>query len=150
MENKKVSLVSTVLFTVCSILVLDSFVAPAIIGVSSITLWIISVFFFFVPYGLVSAELGSTFPDDGGIVRWVERAFGEFPGVLVGWMYWLSVVFWMPSVCTAFTGWLIMVILPGIPHWVQAAVSVCMCWGIVFLTVRGIDLSVKVAVRWRC
>ena len=47
MENsKKVSLVGTVLFTVCSILVLDSFVAPAIIGVSSITVWIISAIIF--------------------------------------------------------------------------------------------------------
>lgn len=50
MENsKKVSLVGTVLFTVCSILVLDSFVAPAIIGVSSITVWIISAIIFFIP-----------------------------------------------------------------------------------------------------
>ena len=83
MENsKKVSLVGTVLFTVCSILVLDSFVAPAIIGVSSITVWIISAIIFFIPYGLLSAELGSTYPDDGGIVSWVGRAFGEFPSVL--------------------------------------------------------------------
>ena len=115
-KRKTVSLGGSVLFTVCSILVLDSLAAPAMIGVSAISLWLISVLFFFLPYGLVSAELGSTYPDDGGIVRWVERAFGELRGVLVGWMYWLSVVFWMPSVCTAFTGWLIMAILPGIPH----------------------------------
>lgn len=76
MENsKKVSLVGTVLFTVCSILVLDSFVAPAIIGVSSITVWIISAIIFFIPYGLLSAELGSTYPDDGGIVSWVGPGF---------------------------------------------------------------------------
>ena len=107
MENsKKVSLVGTVLFTVCSILVLDSFVAPAIIGVSSITVWIISAIIFFIPYGLLSAELGSTYPDDGGIVSWVGRAFGEFPSVLVGWMYWVNVAFWMPAVFTAFSGWL--------------------------------------------
>ena len=83
MNNNKVSLTKTVLFTVCSILVLDSFVAPTIIGVSSITIWIISAIFFFLPYGLMSAELGSTYPDDGGIVSWVQRAFGEFWGVMV-------------------------------------------------------------------
>lgn len=80
MENsKKVSLVGTVLFTVCSILVLDSFVAPAIIGVSSITVWIISAIIFFIPYGLLSAELGSTYPDDGGIVSWVGPGFRRIP-----------------------------------------------------------------------
>ena len=68
MENsKKVSLVGTVLFTVCSILVLDSFVAPAIIGV-------------FLHYGMDHLRdhllyrspvrrTGTTFPDDGGIVE---------------------------------------------------------------------------------
>ena len=139
--RNKVSLAGSVLFTVCSILVLDSLAAPAMIGVSSISLWIFSAVFFFVPYGLVSAELGSSFPEDGGIAGWVGRAFGEFPAVLVGWMYWLSVVFWMPSVCTAFTGWLSVAVLPGVPHWTLGIVSVCVCWGIVMLTIRGIDLS---------
>ena len=144
-RRNKVSLSGSVLFTVCSILVLDSLAAPAMIGVSAISLWIFSAVFFFVPYGLVSAELGSSFPEDGGIAGWVARAFGEFPGVLVGWMYWLSVVFWMPSVCTAFTGWLSMAVLPDVPHWVQGIVSVIICWGIVLLTIRGVDLSVTVA-----
>ena len=143
--RNKVSLAGSVLFTVCSILVLDSLAAPAMIGVSAISLWIFSAVFFFVPYGLVSAELGSSFPEDGGIAGWVGRAFGEFPGVLVGWMYWLSVVFWMPSVCTAFTGWLSIAVLPGVPHWALGIVSVCICWGIVLLTIRGVDLSVTVA-----
>lgn len=145
MENKKVSLTSTVLFTVCSILVLDSFVAPAIIGVSSITVWIISAIIFFIPYGLLSAELGSTYPDDGGIVSWVGRAFGEFPSVLVGWMYWVNVAFWMPAVFTAFSGWLSLAIFPDMNIWVQAAIAVLMCWVIVFIGIRGIDLSVTVA-----
>ena len=85
METKKVSLWKSVLFTICSIIVLDTFVAPAIIGVSSITIWIITAIVFFVPYGLLSAELGSTYPDDGGIYSWVKRAFGEAPAVITGW-----------------------------------------------------------------
>ena len=145
MQDKKVSLVSTVLFTVCSILVLDSFVAPAIIGVSSITVWIISAIVFFIPYGLLSAELGSTFPDDGGIVSWVKRAFGDFPSVLVGWMYWVNVAFWMPAVFTAFSGWLALAIFPSMGIWAQAIIAVIMCWVIVLIGIRGIDLSVTVA-----
>ena len=144
-DNKKVSLVGTVLFTVCSILVLDSFVAPAIIGVSSITVWIISAIIFFIPYGLLSAELGSTYPDDGGIVSWVNRAFGEFPSVLVGWMYWINVAFWMPAVFTAFSGWLSLAIFPDMSIIMQAIVAVFMCWVIVFIGVKGIDLSVTVS-----
>lgn len=146
MENsKKVSLVGTVLFTVCSILVLDSFVAPAIIGVSSITVWIISAIIFFIPYGLLSAELGSTYPDDGGIVSWVGRAFGEFPSVLVGWMYWVNVAFWMPAVFTAFSGWLSLALFPEMSIVLQAIIAVAMCWVIVYIGVKGIELSVLVS-----
>lgn len=148
-ETKKVSLVKTVLFTVCSILVLDSFVSPAIIGVSSITIWIITAIVFFLPYGLLSAELGSTFPDDGGIVSWVNRAFGEKASVLVGWMYWINVAFWMPAVFTAFSGWLslafTMLGLPAIPSMVQGLIAVAMCWVIVYIGVTGIELSVVVS-----
>jgi len=145
MNNNKVSLTKTVLFTVCSILVLDSFVAPTIIGVSSITIWIISAIFFFLPYGLMSAELGSTYPDDGGIVSWVKRAFGEFWGVMEGWMYWINVAFWMPAVFTAFSGWLVLAIWPDMPVFLQAAIAIAMCWVIVYIGVKGIDLSVEVA-----
>ncbi len=144
-DNKKVSLVKTVLFTVCSILVLDSFVAPAIIGVSSITIWIVTAIVFFIPYGLLSAELGSTYPDDGGIVSWVDRAFGEYPSVLVGWMYWINVAFWMPAVFTAFSGWLNLALFPDMSTVVQAVIAVAMCWVIVWIGVRGIELSVLVS-----
>ncbi len=144
-ETKKVNLTQSVLFTVASILVLDSFVAPAIIGVSSITLWILMAIVFFIPYGLLSAELGSTYPDDGGIVSWVGRAFGEFPSVLVGWMYWINVAFWMPAVFTAFSGWLTLGVFPEMSMLVQALIAVAMCWLVVYIGVRGIDLSVFVS-----
>ena len=144
MENsKKVSLVGTVLFTVCSILVLDSFVAPAIIGVSSITVWIISAIIFFIPYGLLSAELGSTYPDDGGIVSWVGRAFGEFPSVLVGWMYWVNVAFWMPAVFTAFSGWLSLALFPEMSIVLQAIIAVVKMGILVIFGFMGIVYGVK-------
>lgn len=144
--QKKVNLVSTILFTVCSILVLDSFVAPAIIGVSSISIWIITAIIFFIPYGLLSAELGSTFPDDGGIVSWVGRAFGEFPSVLVGWMYWINVAFWMPAVFTAFSGWASLAFFGGeLNIYVQMILAIVMCWIIVVIGIKGIDLSVAVS-----
>lgn len=145
MESRNINLTKTVLFTVCSILVLDSFVAPAIIGVSSITVWIITAIIFFIPYGLLSAELGSTFPNDGGISYWTGRAFGEFSSVLVGWMYWINVAFWMPAVFTAFSGWLNIALFPDMSVFAMALIAVAMCWVVVWIGVRGIELSVTVS-----
>ncbi|MBR2825842.1 MAG: APC family permease [Solobacterium sp.] len=144
-SNKKVNLVATILFTICSIIALDSFVAPSIIGVPAITVWIISAIVFFLPYGLVSSELGASYPDDGGITSWTTRAFGELHGVMVGWMYWVNVAFWMPAVFTAFSGWLTLIFFPDMPLLLQGIIAVAMCWVVVFIGVRGIDVSVKVA-----
>lgn len=144
MEEKKVSLFKSIMFTICSILVLDTFVAPAIIGVSSITLWIITAIIFFMPYGLISAELGSTYPDDGGIYNWVERAYGEGPAVLVGWFYWVNVAFWMPAVFIAFATWISYVFFPDASPWLLGGIAVVMCWVIVGIGIRGVELGVAV------
>ena len=144
MEEKKVSLVKSIMFTICSVLVLDTFVAPAIIGVSSITTWIITAIVFFIPYGLISAELGSTYPDDGGIYHWVDRAYGERPAVLVGWFYWVNVAFWMPAVFIAFATWISYVFFPDANPWLLFFIAVIMCWVIVAIGIRGIELSVAV------
>ena len=53
------------LFTVSAILLLDTLAASASIGVSSITWWILLGVLFFIPYGLISAELGTTYPEQG-------------------------------------------------------------------------------------
>ncbi len=142
MEEKKISLVKSVLFTICSILVLDSFVSPAIIGISSITIWIITAVIFFIPYGLISAELGAAYPEDGGISGWVMHAFGEKAGVLVGWYYWINVGFWMPAVFVAFATWFSYAFAPAADMWVLAVLAVVMCWLMVWIGVRGIEISV--------
>lgn len=42
------------------------------------------------PVGLVTAELSTAFPKDGGYVLWVDAAFGRFPGFLMGWVSWAN------------------------------------------------------------
>jgi amino acid transporter len=41
------------------------------------------------PTALMTAELSSAMPEDGGYVVWVERAFGRFWGFQEGWWSWL-------------------------------------------------------------
>ena len=133
-----------VLFTVCGILVLDTFVAPAAIGVSSITIWIITAVLFFIPYGLINAELGAAYPEDGGIFAWVKRAYGDLSATLVGWFYWVNVAFWMPAVFIAFSWWFQLAYFPDLPLFWGAAIAVALCWLVVYIGIRGIELSVTV------
>lgn len=144
MEKKKVSLFKMVTFTVCGIIVLDTFVAPAAMGVSSITIWAITAIFFFIPYGLINAELGAAYPEDGGIFVWVKRAFGELQATLVGWFYWVNVAFWMPAVFIAFSTWFGYAFIPEMSLFTSGAIAIVMCWLIVFIGIRGVELSVAV------
>ena len=150
-KEKKVSLWSSILFTICSVLVLDTFVAPTIIGTSSITIWIITTIIFFIPYGLLSAELGSTYPDDGGMYIWIKKAFGNFWAVLNGWFYWVNVAFWMPAVFVAFSSWFAYAFFPAMletdptmSNVIMATLAILMCWLVVYIGIRGVELSVAV------
>ena len=70
-------------------------------GTSSISLWIIAAFFFFVPGALVINELSSRFPEEGGLYAWSKEAFGDFHGFIAGWTYWIYTVFYFPGLLLA-------------------------------------------------
>ncbi|MCO5560174.1 hypothetical protein L7F22_013782 [Adiantum nelumboides] len=43
-----------------------------------------------VPEALITAEMGTMFPENGGYVVWISEAFGPFWGFQQGWWKWLS------------------------------------------------------------
>src|SRR5437588_5436342 len=57
-------------------------------GGETFTWLVVLALLWMIPYGLVTAELGSTFPAEGGLYEWVSRAFGRLPGSLAAMMYW--------------------------------------------------------------
>src|SRR5262245_43869210 len=92
------------LFSVCAILVIDQLAASAAIGPSALFWWVFTLLLFFIPYGLISAELGAAYPEEGGIYAWVRRAYGPRWGARASWLYWINVALWMPSVYVLFAG----------------------------------------------
>ena len=43
-----------------------------------------------IPEALVTAELGSAYPEPSGAIAWVEEAFGPRAGLLSGYFHWVS------------------------------------------------------------
>jgi amino acid transporter len=66
-------------------------------GPSSVVIWIMGVFAFYIPLMFTVLELSSRHPDEGGLYSWTRRAFGEFPGYLSGYLYWSSNLPYFPS-----------------------------------------------------
>jgi amino acid transporter len=47
-------------------------------------------FIWSIPEALVTAELATTFPENGGYMLWISAAFGPFWGFQEGWWKWIS------------------------------------------------------------
>jgi amino acid transporter len=69
----------------------------ALIGPSSVTLWIVACLSFFVPLAFVISSLSRRFPEQGSVYVWVRLAFGRTHGFVCGWCLWVNNLFYFPS-----------------------------------------------------
>jgi len=102
-KKKKFKLIDAVLATVCITLVAESVTPSAAIGNSQYFWWFLLILAFCLPYGLISAELGSTFQSEGGMYDWVKKAFGKKWAARVAWNYWINFPLWIASLAVAVT-----------------------------------------------
>lgn len=103
MKKKKFKVVDAILATVCITLVAESVMPTAAIGNSQYFWWIFLIIAFCVPYGMISAELGTTYQSEGGMYDWVKRAFGAKWASRVAWNYWINFPLWIASLAVAVT-----------------------------------------------
>ena len=96
-QKPKFRLFSAVLATVCIILVADAVAPTASIGNSQYLWWLIMIIGFFIPYALISAELGTQYPSEGGMYTWIKEAFGKKWASRVAWFYWVNYPLWIAS-----------------------------------------------------
>lgn len=66
-------------------------------GLSAISYLILAALIFFLPLALVTAELATTWPENGGIYVWIKQAFGHKTAFLAIWLFWLLNVIWYPT-----------------------------------------------------
>ncbi|MCW2953851.1 MAG: putative amino acid permease [Conexibacter sp.] len=82
-------------FLICTLVGLDTLGAVSSVGPQAFTWLAVLGAFFFVPYALLTAELGSSFPAEGGAYVWVRLAFGRLAAAVTSVFYWLSNPIWL-------------------------------------------------------
>jgi glutamate:GABA antiporter len=90
-----------IFFTVCAIVAVDTIGQSSSYGAQAIFWLIVSALTFLIPYGLLTAELGTAFPTEGATYDWVRLAYGHFAGAVVSVLYWLSNPIWLGGTLTA-------------------------------------------------
>ncbi len=111
MEKKKFSLFSVILSVICVIFVAEAAAPVATLGNSQYFWWIFMIVAFLLPYGLIAAELGTTYQGDGGIYDWINKAYpGTKWGARASWYYWINFPLWMASLAVM-CPWLLEIML---------------------------------------
>ena len=140
-KKKKFRLVDAILGTVCLTLVCESVMPTAAIGNTQYFWWIFLLIAFCVPYGMISAELGTTYPSEGGIYDWVKRAFGPKWAGRVAWNYWINFPLWIASLAVAVTDIVAGMFNIELSIWALLLIQLAYVWLVTFLSTQRIGES---------
>src|ERR1700676_217740 len=93
--RKEFKYLDMIFYTLAALIGLDTIGAFASHGAQALTWLVISAITFLFPYALITAELGSTFTQEGGMYEWCKMAGGRFFAALASMMYWVSNPLWL-------------------------------------------------------
>ena len=105
--RKSMSRLDVFLFLVCTLVGLDTLGSVASKGAQGLFWLIFLAVFFFLPYALLTSELGSAFPQEGGPYLWTKYALGRPVAAVNAIFYWISNPIWLGGALTitAVTSW---------------------------------------------
>ena len=130
-----------VLFTVSAILLLDTLAAAASVGASSIFWWLFLGVIFFIPFALICAEMGCSYPEQGGIYAWIRDAFGGRWASRATWGYWVNTAVWIPAIYILFAGVFKQMFYPDLSLQGQIAIGLALTWIAVGVNIIALDIG---------
>ena len=93
--RKEFNYFDMIFYTVSALIGLDTLGAFSANGEQALTWLIIAAVTFLLPYGLLTAEIGSTFTQEGGMYEWCKLAGGRLFAALGAMLYWISNPLWV-------------------------------------------------------
>ncbi len=100
--KKKLSFLTVISTIICVVFVCEAAAPAAAIGNQQFFWWIFLILTFLLPYGMVVAELGTTYDGEGGIYDWVCDGLGDKWGARISYYYWVNYPLWIASLATMF------------------------------------------------
>jgi len=93
--RKEFNYFDMIFYTLSALIGLDTLGAFAANGEQALTWTVIAAITFLLPYGLLTAEIGSTFTQEGGMYEWCKLAGGRFFAAIGAMLYWVSNPLWV-------------------------------------------------------
>lgn len=141
------TLVSLVLLIVGAVDSIRNLPVTALFGTTLIFFFLISALIFLIPSALISAELASAWPEEGGIYHWIEKAFGDKWAFLAVWFQWINTATWYPSILAFMAGTAAYFFNPEYAHnkFYLVTVILSVFWILTFINLKGIHISGRTA-----
>ncbi|WP_052370537.1 amino acid permease [Chromobacterium haemolyticum] len=136
----KISVFAFVMITAAVVVSVRTLPMTAQPGMMTIFLTLAAALLFLVPTALVSAELATAWPQDGGLFIWVREAFGERMGFVAVWMQWIQMVFGMTSIIMIIAATFAYVFDPALASnkFYMLAMIVGIWWACTLVNMRGV------------
>lgn len=150
----KMTIMTLAVMNITAVVSLRFLPSEAVYGLSSVFYFAFAAIMFLIPMSLVAAELATTYPQKGGVFRWVSEAFGPRIGFLAMAMVWIEVIPYFPTVLT-FGAVSVAFMDPNMTmaetiadnkFYITAFVLI-VYWGSVFIALRGVGIFATVS-KW--
>lgn len=105
--------------------------------------YLLGALLFFIPVGLISAELASGWPERGGVYVWVREALGERLGFVAIWLQWAENVIWYPTILSYTASTIAYTFNPDLAQnklYITFAILI-LFWGMTFINFLGMQVS---------
>ncbi|MEP3889808.1 MAG: amino acid permease [Hellea sp.] len=94
---------------------------------------------------LILGRLASRTDRTGGFYVYTQESFGDLAGFLIGWGYWLGIIFAITAISTAFVGYLSAVIPAiGVSNLSQAITAAIVIWTFAAINIKGVGSGARV------
>lgn len=139
--KKKLSFLTIMSTVICVVFVCEAAAPAAALGNQQFFWWIFLIITFLLPYGMVVAELGTTYDGEGGIYDWIREGLGDKWGARISWYYWINFPFWIASLATMFPDILGMVFEVEFGMAATMAIELAFVWIVVFISLFRVSDS---------
>lgn len=104
MKKNSLGLFQLVMINVIAVDSIRTLTFASVYGFSLVFFYLLAALFFFIPTALVSSELGTGWPNRGGIYVWVREAFGKKWSLVIIWLNWIYNIIWYPTILALIAG----------------------------------------------
>ncbi|WP_066506924.1 APC family permease [Abyssisolibacter fermentans] len=139
MEKKGLKFFDILCLSFAAVFSLEVIASQATMGPSLIFCFIVIGLTYFLTHALICAELGSTYPDQGGIYVWVKNAYGDKWAARTTWWYWVNVAGFIPSTFVVMGGIFMQLFIPDMTVWQMVTFCIISTWVVIFFNCISLE-----------